>query len=267
MITDLPPTIPAAEVYRLLGYPPGHAIPERVQSLLEALLAEASSLLEPRGTFERFALWDAAAVQLPLPGAEGSLSGFALGLVTIGPRLEERTTAALSAGDATEALLLDAIGSATAEAAADALGSLLARTSEGGAGGAGDAEGMGHGRAATGGSGHEPRRGTASSDRAAARASHLVLDLAADPAPPPCRISPGYRGWPLTAQEAIFARLPHNAIGVQLLPSMLMVPRKSVTFALWLDPDGRVIAGGDGCSRCRLELCPRRAARQREDPA
>jgi hypothetical protein len=240
VIANLPPTIPAAEVRRLLGYPPGHAIPERVQRRLDALLAEACSLLEPRGVHERFSLSDTSAVQLPLPGAESSLSGFTLGLVTIGPRLEERATAALNAGDATEALLLDAIGSAAAEAAADALGSLLARTNGGDAG---------------------------SSDRTTAPASHPDFDLAADPAPPPCRISPGYGGWPLAAQKAIFARLSHEAIGVRLLPSMLMVPQKSITFALWLDPAGRIVGGRGGCSRCELEQCPRRAPRQRGDPA
>lgn len=225
MITDLTLTISVAEVRRLLGYPPGHAIPERVRSLLATLLAETSSLVEPRGTFERFALSDAAAVQLPLPGAENSLSGFALGLVTIGPRLEKRATAALSAGDALEALLLDAIGSAAVEAAADSLGSLISLMG-------GDE-----------GGGVDDGRGTA------------------------CRISPGYGGWPLAAQEAIFAKLSHDAIGVQLLPSMLMVPRKSVTFALWFDPVGRAMAGGGGCSRCELEPCPRRASPQRGDPA
>jgi cobalamin-dependent methionine synthase I len=226
VITNLPPTIPVAEVRRLLGYPPGHAVPERVQSLLDALFAETASLLEPRGALESFALSDAVAVRLPLPGAEVSLSGFGLGLVTIGPRLEERTSAALHAGEAAEALLLDAIGSAAAEAAADSLGSLV-------------------------------------------RASHPVPGLApdSDPAPPPCRISPGYGGWPLAAQEAVFARLPHAAIGVRLLPSMLMVPRKSITFALWFDPAGRVIADRGGCSRCELEYCPRRASQQKGDPA
>jgi hypothetical protein len=219
VIAKLPPAIPLVEIRRLLGYPPGRAIPERVQSRLDVLVAEAPSLLEPRGALERFPLSDATAVQLPLPGPTGALSGFALGLVTIGPELESRAADAMRAGDATDALLLDAIGSAAAEAAADSLGDLLARMGTAEAGGAED----------------RPERG------------------------PTCRISPGYGGWPLAAQEAIFARLPHAAVGVQLLPTMLMVPRKSVTFALWFDPAGSVIAGLGGCSHCTLEGCPRRA--------
>lgn len=249
MITNLPPTIPTAEVRRLLGYPLGHAVPERVQSLLDALLAEAPSLVKPRGAGERFALADATTVQLPLPGAEGSLAGFALGLVTIGPRLEVRATAALNAGNATEALLLDAIGSAAVEAAADTLGSSLARTGEGKAGDVDEAGGVG-------------QAGNVDEAEGLGQAGHVD-----DGRGPPCRISPGYGGWPLAAQEAIFARLPHDAIGVRLLPSMLMVPQKSVTFALWFDPAGRVIAGRGGCSRCELEPCPRRTSPQRGDPA
>ena len=49
-----------------------------------------------------------------------------------------------------------------------------------------------------------------------------------------CRISPGYGRWPLSAQKALFARLPHETLGVSLNPSMMMTPRKSISFALWL---------------------------------
>jgi hypothetical protein len=223
MISDLASTIPAAEVRRLLGYPSEHAIPARVRLLLDQLLAESSSLLEPRGVCARLAPSEAAALQLPLPAPEQLPSSLALGLVTIGPRLEARASAALDAGKATEALLLDTIGSAAVEAAADAYGNLLAPADEGEAQEAGD--------------------GCASG----------------------CRISPGYGGWPLTAQEAIFARLPHEAIGVRLLPSMLMVPRKSISFALWFDTAGRVVAGRGGCAVCELDPCPWRASRPRGD--
>ena len=33
-----------------------------------------------------------------------------------------------------------------------------------------------------------------------------------------CRVSPGYGDWPLAAQERLFARLPHDAIGVRAPP-------------------------------------------------
>ena len=70
-----------------------------------------------------------------------------------------------------------------------------------------------------------------------------------------CRISPGYGGWKLDAQAALFERLPHEALGVALTPSMLMLPRKAVSFAMWLGADARPVAGLSGCSRCELETC------------
>jgi len=82
-------------------------------------------------------------------------------------------------------------------------------------------------------------------------------------APPlSCRISPGYGRWPLTAQNALFTRLPHRKLGVELLPSLLMVPRKSISFAMWLGADARPIAGLSGCERCNLERCRYRPARE-----
>ena len=76
------------------------------------------------------------------------------------------------------------------------------------------------------------------------------------------RFSPGYGRWPVTAQRALFEVIPHDEVGVRLLPSCLMSPRKSVSFALWLD------AGTSGdipdacrtrrCADCDLETCPYR---------
>ena len=39
-----------------------------------------------------------------------------------------------------------------------------------------------------------------------------------------CRVSPGYGDWPLAAQRLLFDLLPHAAIGVELLPSLMMRP-------------------------------------------
>jgi hypothetical protein len=234
MTTSLSIEIPLAEVHRLLGYPLGHLVPERVQSRLAALLEESRSLVEARGTHAWFPVAEAEAVQLTRPGPANALGGFALGLVTIGPGVEARAAAMLREGDASGALLLDTIGSAAAEAAADALGS---RTAVGAAVG----ERIG------------------SPDSGAGGVGEMAIS--------PCRVSPGYGDWPLSAQEAIFARLPHGELGVRLLPSLLMVPRKSVTFALWFDAAGHAIGDRRGCSCCPLDRCPRRAARQRGIPA
>jgi len=65
------------------------------------------------------------------------------------------------------------------------------------------------------------------------------------------RFSPGYGSWPLTAQRALFELLPHEEIEVRLLPSCLMTPRKSVSFAVWLGPENE----GDIPEECRAGRC------------
>ena len=139
-----------------------------------------------------------------------------LGLVTVGGAIEARASELLRAGEATRALLVDAAGSAAAEEAADRLGALIA----------GD---------------ETARVDSPEADRRAPTVS--------------CRISPGYGAWPLTAQPRLFSRLPAREVGVVLQPSLLMVPRKSVSFAMWLGADARPVAGLSGCAHCHLEHC------------
>jgi len=68
-------------------------------------------------------------------------------------------------------------------------------------------------------------------------------------------VSPGYGSWGIHSQKALFDRLPHHRIGVDLLPTMLMTPRKSISFAMWLGADRRPLAGLSGCARCGLVEC------------
>ncbi len=77
-----------------------------------------------------------------------------------------------------------------------------------------------------------------------------------------CRISPGYGSWPLVAQPRVFDLLRHADVGVRLLPSLMMVPRKSVSFAMWLGDDGMPIAGLSGCDHCPLDRCAFRRGRR-----
>lgn len=80
-----------------------------------------------------------------------------------------------------------------------------------------------------------------------------------------CRISPGYGAWPIRAQERLFAALPHAELGIALLPTMLMSPQKSISFAMWLGADRRPLAGLSGCARCELVHCRYRRARGEVD--
>ncbi len=116
-VVSLSLSLPREQVLRCLDYPPGRGPNAGIGALLDEILVEARTLVEPRGTWRAFLVERAAEVGLEPIAAEG----LALGLVTIGPALEERVTAYQQEGEMTRALLLDACGSAAAEAAADAL--------------------------------------------------------------------------------------------------------------------------------------------------
>lgn len=143
-------------------------------------------------------------------------TSFVLGLATIGPLLETAVSRAAAGGETVRALLLDSAGSAAVEEAADELSRHVLRF---------------------GPAGQPAPKPDASQDRI------------------PCRISPGYGDWPLEAQRLVFAKLPHAALGVRLVPSCLMIPRKSITFGFWLDAQGEPVMAGAGCSRCPLTSC------------
>jgi len=196
-------TVERDDVLHFLGYPFAQEPAERIDSLLAKMLPEARQLVQARGGFVHLPVERAAEVGLEQIDA----AGLAIGIVSIGDAIERRVAELLSEGATTEALLLDAAGSAAVEEAADRLSVVI-----------------------TGGHATDAR--------------HVS-----------CRISPGYGRWPLRSQISLFKLLPHGEAGVSLLPSMLMVPRKSISFAMWLGADARPIAGLSGCARCELERC------------
>jgi hypothetical protein len=76
------------------------------------------------------------------------------------------------------------------------------------------------------------------------------------------RYSPGYCGWNLTGQRALFAALGPGEIGVTLADSCLMEPIKSISGVIVLGP--REIHEFEDdyafCSDCRTHDCRRRIA-------
>lgn len=210
------------EVLHFLGYPEGREPPARIATKLSSVLELARRLVIARGAYRLLAPGRSRDVGLDLVASEGLV----LGLVTAGARLEARASECLREGDATSALLFDAAGSAAAEEAADRLGAAIVAEV----------------------SGEDPRLAAQEFDQD--DAAHIS-----------CRISPGYGRWPLSAQPALFSLLPAAELGVSLAPSFLMVPRKSVSFAMWLGADARPIAGLSGCARCQLPHC-----RYRKEP-
>ncbi len=69
------------------------------------------------------------------------------------------------------------------------------------------------------------------------------------------RFSPGYGGWKLEAQRFIFDLLPAEKIGVRLNRSFMMIPRKSVSFAINLSRNPFRDKGSTTCEICGLNKC------------
>lgn len=74
------------------------------------------------------------------------------------------------------------------------------------------------------------------------------------------RYSPGYCGWNLTGQRALFATLRPETIGIGLTESCLMEPLKSISGVMVLGPAEIHDFDNDYrfCSECRTKDCRRR---------
>jgi len=108
------------EVLRSLGYPRARPPSPTVVEALDRLWGLAAQLVAPRGTYRVSSAEEARVTGMPDPTP---LVG--LGLCTIGAALEAEERTRSDGGQLLEALILDAFGSAAAEAAAEALNVLV----------------------------------------------------------------------------------------------------------------------------------------------
>jgi hypothetical protein len=77
------------------------------------------------------------------------------------------------------------------------------------------------------------------------------------------RAGPGQEGWPIEQQRVLFGLVPAGEIGVRLTESGLMLPFKSVSFAIGFGPDMRPDAVAcDFCSK--RERCPWRLRTEKD---
>lgn len=206
--------VPRDEVRRYLGYPRRRQPSPAVAARLDELWPLAEKLVHARGALRVVAAGELAAAGMPRPSAL-----VAVGLCTVGPELESESDRRGAAGEALDALLLDAFGSAAADAAAEAL-----------------------------------------AGRACARAAELGLSAER-------RISPGYGRWSTSAQPALLALLPRGELGVTLSSGLMMIPRKSVSFAVRLRRGGAAAGRRrPPCRSCRQRPCPYRCPEQGENP-
>lgn len=202
----------SAELSRLLGRKSGEAIGSpaaatagKIAAALDSALEESKGLLEPKAIY-------VAAAGADLPGSDifADLEKVAFCVCTIGPALEERVTALSKDGDMLAAVVLDAIGSAAAEATA-----------------------------------------RYANDRIDEMAAAMGLKTS-------CRASPGYGDWDVKEQKRLFELVPADRIGVTLTASSMMVPRKSVSFAVHIAEDPVRLRSEGSCSNCDMETCPYR---------
>jgi hypothetical protein len=202
----------AAELSRLLGRKngddmgaPAAAMAGKIDAALETALEESKSLIEPKAIYV-----DAAGSDLPGSKVFEELERVAFCVCTIGPKLEERVTALTKEGDMLAAVVLDAIGSAAAEAVA-----------------------------------------RYANDRIDEMAADVGLKTS-------CRASPGYGDWDVREQKNLFELVPAGKIGVSLTESSMMVPRKSISFALHISENPVRLRSEGSCRNCDMETCPYR---------
>jgi hypothetical protein len=69
------------------------------------------------------------------------------------------------------------------------------------------------------------------------------------------RYSPGYCGISLSQQRTLFRLVEADRIGVELLPTLIMKPLKSVSGLVGIGPKDVVAAYGNPCDRCPLLDC------------
>jgi hypothetical protein len=69
------------------------------------------------------------------------------------------------------------------------------------------------------------------------------------------RFSPGYGGWEVSEQRWILAALEGEALGVTLTEGCMMVPRKSITFAVSVGENPVEMREDNACDGCELINC------------
>lgn len=68
------------------------------------------------------------------------------------------------------------------------------------------------------------------------------------------RVSPGYGSWHVRRQRDLLARLPCESLGITLTEGCMMIPRKSVSFAVLFGPAGQK-RHRHRCAACALVDC------------
>ncbi len=215
ILSRLPITLQTADVLRSVGYPLGAAAPPPVVRAIERLLVEAQSHLRPRGTYSLYAVTAQTAHSLQIGGA--TIAGN-IGEFLHGARRIAVFMVTVGSEITRRAEAHCRAGDAFAGLALDAIGSWAA----------------------------------------AAAAEALLKHLASQLSPGESftlRYSPGYCGLDLKQQRTLFKLAPAGAVGLSLLPSLLMEPLKSISGIVGLGPEESVGIHLSPCERCPQVGC------------
>lgn len=69
------------------------------------------------------------------------------------------------------------------------------------------------------------------------------------------RFSPGYGGWNVAEQKWVFAAVDGGALGVKLTEGCMLVPRKSITFAMTIGDQPVDMRDAEVCEYCGMVKC------------
>ncbi|MDH4036614.1 MAG: hypothetical protein OEX18_02595 [Candidatus Krumholzibacteria bacterium] len=98
--------------------------------------------------------------------------------------------------------------------------------------------------------------GSAAVEAAADAANDLIRgDIAREGLRCTRRFSPGYGGWALSEQRWILPALGGESLGVALTEGCMMVPRKSITFAVSVGEHPMEMRSDNACDGCELINC------------
>jgi hypothetical protein len=205
-----------AQVLRYLGYPAGAAPHESIEQRVHEAIGQSRSKLRPRAIYSLYPVAEHGAHSL-------TLAGGAMFTGTIGEYLSHAGRAAVFLGTAGPEI----VGlSEAAFRSRDTLGGLVFNA--------------------------------IGSHIAEAAAERIIDDLSGRLAPQEAltlRYSPGYCGISLSQQRTIFSLVDAGLIGVELLPTLIMKPVKSVSGLIGMGPKDAVHAYGNPCDRCPLTDC------------
>ena len=222
-LDDLPLSIDRDEVLRFQGYKRGAGVPgPEVLGLFVEARALGERLLEPRVVYRAVAAWNDA-------GDAIRAGGQALAIPAIGRLwgpLAYVGVAICTIGGALEARVGELFDAREFPLAVmlDSVGSVAAE-----------------------------RLAEAANDRLCQDALPLGLKVTN-------RISPGYAGWDVADQRALFALCPGDPAGVRLNDFCVMTPAKSVSFMVGIGPGVRVDHYFTQCRRCWMRDCAYRRA-------